>query len=78
MENRPKSFGEGISQGFGNAGSSIWSGFTGIFVKPAEGFKEHGISGLVSGIGKGAGGFVTKTLSGTVDVFAKPLEGLNE
>ena len=75
--NKPVNVGDGMVKGFSNAGSSIWSGFSGVFTKPIEGAKEDGVGGFFVGIGKGAAGFVSKTVSGTVDIVAKTSEGLD-
>ncbi len=69
--------GDGLVKGFSNAGSSIWSGVSGVFTKPIEGAREDGVGGFFVGIGKGAAGFVSKTVSGTVDIVAKTSEGLD-
>lgn len=74
---RPKNFGDGLAKGFSSAGSSIWSGVTGVFTKPVEGAKSDGVGGFIRGVGKGAAGLVTKTVSGTIDIVAKTSEGID-
>jgi vacuolar protein sorting-associated protein 13A/C len=69
--------GEGIVKGFSSAGTSIWSGVSGVFTKPIEGAKDGGVGGFIKGVGKGGAGLVTKTVSGVVDIVAKTSEGLD-
>lgn len=75
--NAPTGFGDGLMQGFASAGSSIWSGVSGVVTKPVEGAKSKGVGGFFVGIGKGATGLVAKTVSGTVDIVAKASEGID-
>ena len=75
--NQPKNVGEGIVKGFSSAGTSIWSGVSGVFTKPIEGAKNDGVGGFIKGVGKGGAGLVTKTVSGVVDIVAKTSEGLD-
>lgn len=75
--NKPKSIGDGMKKGLSSAGSSIYSGFTGIFTTPMEGARNNGIIGFFKGGAKGAAGFVTKTTSGVIDIIAKTSEGLD-
>jgi vacuolar protein sorting-associated protein 13A/C len=75
--NQPKNVGEGIVKGFNSAGTSIWSGVSGVFTKPIEGAKNNGVEGFFRGVGRGGAGLVTKTFSGVVDIVAKTSEGLD-
>jgi hypothetical protein len=75
--NAPKSFGDGLRKGFASAGTSIWSGVSGIVTKPVEGARRDGLEGFFLGVGKGATGLVAKTLSGTIDIVAKTSEGID-
>jgi len=77
MLQKPKHIGDGIVKGFSSAGTSIWSGVTGLVSKPYEGAKEEGVGGFIVGVGKGAAGLVSKTVSGAVDIVAKTTEGLD-
>lgn len=74
---KPKHVGDGLVKGFSSAGTSIWSGVTGLVRKPYEGAKEEGVGGFIVGVGKGAAGFVSKTVSGAVDIVAKTSEGID-
>ena len=76
-KHKPKNIGDGLVKGFSSAGSSIWSGVSGVFTKPIEGAMDDGVGGFFKGVGKGAAGLVTKTISGTVDIVAKTTEGLD-
>lgn len=75
--NKPKNIGDGLLKGFASAGTSIWSGVSGVVTKPIQGAKNDGIEGFFIGIGKGATGLVAKTVSGTVDIVAKTTEGID-
>jgi vacuolar protein sorting-associated protein 13A/C len=66
-----------LAKGFTSAGTSIWSGVTGVVSKPVEGAKKEGFGGFFKGIGKGATGLVAKTVSGTIDIVAKTSEGID-
>lgn len=74
---KPKHVGDGLVKGFSSAGTSIWSGVTGLVRKPYEGAKEEGVGGFIVGVGKGAAGLVSKTVSGAVDIVAKTTEGID-
>ena len=65
-----------MAKGFSSAGTSIWSGVSGVFTKPIEGAKNDGVGGFLRGVGRGGAGLVTKTVSGMVDIVAKTSEGL--
>ena len=47
--NKPKSVSDGLKKGFASAGSSLYSGITGVFTKPIEGAKNDGIKGFFKG-----------------------------
>jgi len=66
-----------MRKGLSSASNSIYSGFTGVFTKPMEGARSHGIVGFIKGGAKGAAGFVSKTTSGMIDIIAKTSEGLD-
>jgi hypothetical protein len=40
---------DGLKKGFSSAGSSIYSGITGVFTKPMEGARNDGLKGFVKG-----------------------------
>jgi vacuolar protein sorting-associated protein 13A/C len=75
--NQPKSMSDGMKKGFASAGSSIYSGISGVFTKPIEGAKTDGVFGFLKGGAQGAAGLVTKTISGGIDIIAKTSEGLD-
>lgn len=74
---KPKHIGDGLVKGFSSAGTSLWSGVTGLVRQPYEGAREEGVGGFIVGVGKGAAGLVTKTVSGAVDIVAKTAEGID-
>lgn len=79
MERRqkPKNIKDGMKKGFASAGSSIYSGISGVFTKPLEGAREDGFKGFIKGGARGAAGLFAKTISGGIDIIAKTSEGLD-
>jgi vacuolar protein sorting-associated protein 13A/C len=49
IRQKPQGIAQGIGQGFNKALSSGYSGLQGVVEKPAEGFRQEGIYGLMKG-----------------------------
>lgn len=73
---RPQSMQVGFSKGASNLGKSAFSGFTGFFKKPLEGYQQGGMGGFVEGVGVGVAGLLCKPTSGLLDLVANTTEGL--
>jgi len=76
MSQRPTNLGQGLAKGGKGLVKGIFSGVTGVIVKPYEGAKQDGAGGFFKGIGKGLIGVVARPAGGVVDMASNTFEGL--
>ncbi|XP_065656239.1 intermembrane lipid transfer protein VPS13A isoform X1 [Hydra vulgaris] len=76
MSQKPTNLGQGLVEGGKGLVKGIFSGVTGIVVKPYEGAKAEGATGFIKGIGKGLVGVVARPVGGVVDMASSTFDGL--
>ncbi|KAI9322742.1 hypothetical protein BX666DRAFT_2109183 [Dichotomocladium elegans] len=76
--NKPKHAMYGLTQGVTYFGTSVASGFAGLYKRPMEGIESGGAIGFAEGIGKGLVGVVTKPLVGIFDFASNVTAGVRE
>ncbi|KAI8811809.1 hypothetical protein BJ742DRAFT_753443 [Cladochytrium replicatum] len=74
--NRPRHAVYGVTNGVGSFAESVFSGVTGLLVKPIEGAGREGVGGFFKGLGKGVIGVATKPVLGVFDLATNVAEGI--
>jgi len=73
---KPHNVLEGVDQGLRSIYSGLEKGVTGLFIKPYEGVKSDGFTGLLKGTATGVSGLLLKPITGICEATSKTAEGL--
>lgn len=69
--------GDGLLEGVGAFGSSIFKGIKGLVEKPVQGAKRGGVEGAVKGMAQGLVGVVANPLSGALSAMSATAQGMD-
>ncbi len=75
-KDRPEDYKVGFRQGTAHLGKCVYSGFSGLAKKPAEGYATGGFKGMAQGMAFGVAGLICKPASGLLDLVANTTEGI--
>eukprot|EP00347_Sterkiella_histriomuscorum_P018285 403346093 len=76
LTEKPKNIVEGVGFGLSTALNSIYSGITGVFIRPYREGKKDGLKGALIGTYSGISGVFLKPFSGGLDLISKSTEGV--
>ncbi|KAJ3364419.1 hypothetical protein GGF32_001943 [Allomyces javanicus] len=74
--NRPRHAVYGVTTGTKSLVSGVFSGVTGVVMRPIEGAEKEGVGGFFKGVGKGLVGLASKPVVGLFDMASNLSEGI--